>query len=485
MGGGNSEVTEQTTRLLLESAYFQPGGIRRTARRHGLHTEASHRFERGADLEALPMALDRAAAMIAELAGGKVLAGCIDVYPNPVARRRVTLRLSRLEALLGTPVPAAEAVRILSALGFGVETSSADALTVSVPARRPDVDREEDLIEEVARIRGYDQIPASMPHVAASRPAESRSEAVERRLRTAATAAGLSEVLNYSFVSEKELQAVDPHRILGNPIPLRNPLSAEQSVMRTSLLPGLLQNLSLSLRHQSLDVRLYELGRVYRPGMGAGRSQPAVEELRLAGVLTGRRAGVSWNAPKENVDFYDAKGAVEDLLQAVGARATFDPARDHAALHPRAAAWVTAGDRRLGAVGELHPRVAEKLNVPPGIFAFDLDATALEEVSVRVPTYGGLPRFPAVLRDLAVVLEDKVEAATVVRAVRVAGGGLVEEVLLFDVYRGAPIPAGRKSLALAIRYRAPDRTLTDAEAIAAHERIVVALAREVGAELRA
>ena len=291
-------------------------------------------------------------------------------------------------------------------------------------------------------------------------------------------------MLNYSFVSEKELAAVDPHQTLGTPIALRNPLSIEQGVMRTSLLPGLLQNLSLSLRHQSLDVRLYELGRVYRPGTGARRTQPAVEELRLAGVLTGRRAGVAWNAPKENVDFYDAKGAIEGLLQAVGINARFESARDHVALHPRAAAWVIAGDRRLGAVGELHPRVAEKLNVPGGIFAFDLDAVALAESSVRVPTYAGLPKFPAVLRDLAVVLDEKIEAATVVRAVREAGGGLVEEVLLFDVYRGAPIPAGRKSLALAIRYRAADRTLTDAEAIGAHERIVSALSREVGAELR-
>jgi phenylalanyl-tRNA synthetase beta chain len=256
-------------------------------------------------------------------------------------------------------------------------------------------------------------------------------------------------------------------------------------VMRTSLLPGLLQNLSRSLRHQTEDVRFYELGRVYRPGLGSGRTQPAVEEARVTGILTGTRAGLAWNAPKERVDFYDAKGAVEGLLQVLGIHGSYEPLRESSALHPKSAARVIVGQRTLGTLGELHPRVAEKLALKAGIFLFDLELAALIELATLVPTYAGLPKFPAVLRDLAIVLDEQVEAEKAIAAIRASGGALVEDVLLFDVYRGAPIPAGRKSLALAIRYRAPDRTLTDAEAVATHERIVASLAKDLGAALRA
>jgi len=485
MGGGNSEVGDTTTRILLESAYFNPSSVRRTSRRHALHTEASHRFERGADIDGAPLALERAARLIAELAGGKVRAGAIDVYPTRAKVRTAPLRFQKLADVLGIAIAPAECARILGALGFKISRETREALTVEIPARRVDVEREEDLIEEVARIHGYDAVPTQVPRIAAGQPAESRARQTERRVRGALAAFGISEVLNYSFVSRRELEVVNPTP-QGEPIALSNPLSSEQAVMRTSLLPGLLQNLARSLRHQSEDVRIYELGRVYMRQRAAGGDQPAVERQILTGLLYGPRHGLAWNASKEKVDFYDAKGAVEDVLQSLGISGRYAPDRETLMLHPRSAARVlAAGGKMLGYVGELHPRIAEALDAPSGVFVFTLSMDALTEAAQLVPHYQGLPRFPAVLRDLAVVVDESVTHDRLEAAIRAAGGGLVDAVVLFDVYRGKNIPEGRKSLAYAISFRADDRTLTDADAIAAHQRIVQALASELGAELRA
>lgn len=491
MGGANSEVTEGTTRLLLESAWFQPSGIRRSARRHGLHTEASHRFERGTDVEGAAAALERVAGLIAEWAGGEVRPGAIDVWPTKAAKRHVSLRHARLESLLGTLVPESEPARILTALGFEVTKHGPEQLEVAVPFRRVDVEREEDLIEEVARIRGYDQVPERLPHGTASRPELSHARQVELRLREAMSAAGLSEVLNYSFVSTRELALVDPEGALGKPIRVMNPLSVEQEAMRTSLLPGLIQNLQRSLRHQSTDVRLYELGRVYRTHAAAQSELPAeqqtaaVEELRLGVLLHGRRASMAWHAAGDAVDFYDAKAVVEAVLGGLGIEARYEVERTSSALHPRRAARLVVGGTTLGTFGELHPRLARAFELPEGVLFLDLDVGALGQAARLLPRYRGLPRFPAVLRDLAFVVEESVSVEQAIAAIREAGGAQVEAVTLFDVYRGGQIPPGKKSLAFAVRHRAADRTLNEAEAVAAQERIVEAVGRAFGAALRA
>jgi phenylalanyl-tRNA synthetase beta chain len=483
MGGSTSEVSDGTHRLLLESAYFEPTGVRRTARAHGLHTEASHRFERGVDIEGVPLALDRAASLIAELAGGRVSAA-VDVYPSPAKRPSVELHLSRISQVLGTAVDPAESEKILSSLGFELGQRGENSVRVTPPSFRVDVSAEEDLIEEVARIRGYDAIPSRAPRVTNTNPAPSPSRAVDIRARAALSAMGLDEVVNYSFVSKSELEAIDPQHRLGKPIELRNPISAEMSVMRTSLLPGLFQNLQKSLRHQSEEVRLYELGRVYLP-TDSSSSTPALEQARLAGLLFGPRTAVSWSSGKERVDFYDAKGVVEQVLDSVRiARADFTPEKSVSWLHPLAGARVHIGSTDLGYLGEIHPVVAKKLQLPQGVFAFDLSLSAIEQAAALLPSYQGIPRFPAVLRDLAVVVDETITAEALERAAKAAGGELVEDITLFDVYQGPPLADGKKNLAFAIRYRAPDRTLTDAEAIEAHNRILAALAKELGAQLR-
>jgi phenylalanyl-tRNA synthetase beta chain len=310
------------------------------------------------------------------------------------------------------------------------------------------------------------------------------------RLREAIEAAGFSEAVNFSFVAEPDLAPLRYHvatgdgggRALG--IALKNPISADMALMRTSLVPSLLKNARHNRSQRVDDIRLYELARVYHPApVEAPGDAPTAEDLRVAGVLLGRRAPVGWATPAAPVDFHDAKAAVSAVLEALGIAAARWEVGAESWLHPRVAARVLAADGApLGWVGELHPRVATAFDVPRGVLAFELSVEALARAAELVPQLRPIPSLPAVLRDLAVVVDDAVGAETVLASVREEP--LVEEATLFDVYRGAPIPAGRKNLALAIRYRAADRTLTDGEAEAAHQRIVQRLAAQVGAELR-
>jgi len=489
MGGAASEISPATTRVLLESAWFEPTGTRRTARRHGLHTEASHRFERGVDPAAVTTALDRCAALIAELAGGTVRRGMADAYPR---RRRpvdVTLSWSRPSEILGMPITRGEARRTLAAFGFEERKASPRGAVYRVPSWRLDVSREEDLVEEIVRLKGYDAIPESLPAIARETPALSREAQVAERLRGALEAAGFSEAVNFSFLSPAELAALSPAGEAKAGIALKNPISADLAVMRTSLVPSLLKDAAYNLRQRVEDLRLYELASVYhRRAPGASGDEPANEEMRLGGVAMGRRHAAGWATGGDPLDFYDLKGALELLLASVGAEEVRWSHAREAWLHPRSACTLTlvradGTSRVLGVAGELHPRTAAAFELPRGVLAFELLFGAIAEAARLVPAHVEVPRFPAVLRDLAVVVAEEVEARAVLGLVR--GEGLVEDVALFDVYRGAPIPAGKKNLAMAIRYRAPDRTLTDAEADAAHGRIVERLRSAVGAELRA
>jgi len=490
MGGGDSEISADTTRVLLESAWFQPGTVRRTSRRHGLKTEASYRFERGADPGMVVPALDRCAAMIAELAGGTVRPGIVDAHPREVRAPEVRLRWHRPAEILGMDVPREDARRTLAGLGFVERASDAEGGTFQVPSWRVDVSIEEDLVEELVRTKGYDAIPETLPGNAVETPAEPVAAQVLGRVRDALEGAGFCEAVNFSFVAQKDLAPLSASE---PPIGLQNPISAELSVMRTSIVPSLLKNAASNQRQRVEDVRLYEIARTYhrRAEPGPEGEGPAREELEIAGVLLGRRSPVGWACGGDFADFYDAKAAVEAVLAALGldvdagaaGGARFEVLSARGWLHPRTSAAVRAQDGALlGEVGELHPRVAAAFDLPRGVLAFRLWAEPLVARARLVPRYRGIPRFPAVLRDLAVVVADGVQAEAVLAVVR--EDPLVEDATLFDVYRGAPIPAGKKNLALAIRYRAPDRTLTDADADAAHARIVKRLAERLGAELR-
>ncbi|HEY7726353.1 MAG TPA: phenylalanine--tRNA ligase subunit beta [Anaeromyxobacteraceae bacterium] len=492
MGGAESEIGPGTTRVLLESAWFAPGGIRRTSRRHGLRSEASYRFERGADPGMVVPALDRCAALLAELSGGTVRPGAIDVYPRPLRSPEVRLRWRRPAEILGMEVGADLARRVLAGLGFEERGGDASGAAFGVPSWRVDVSGEEDLVEEIVRTTGYDAIPETLPANAAAMPAEPEEAAALGRVRAALEAAGFSEAVNFSFVSEPDLAPLR-YQVVGGEgagrapgIALQNPISADLALMRTSLVPSLLRNAARNRAQRVDDVRLYEVARVYHPHPAEpGGDEPFAEPLRVAGVLVGRRGPVGWATGGDAVDFYDAKAACAAVLEALGVAGVRWEAGGDPWLHPRAAARAVAGAGEvLGVAGELHPRTAAAFELPRGALAFELRFDGLLRHGRLVPRYRPIPPFPAVLRDLAVVVDEAVEAEAVLRAVREEP--LVEEATLFDVYRGAPLPPGRKSLAVALRYRASDRTLTDADADACHARIVERLRADptVRAELR-
>jgi phenylalanyl-tRNA synthetase beta chain len=488
MGGGDSEISAGTTRVLLESAWFEPGTVRRTSRRHGLKTEASHRFERGADPGMVIPALDRCAALIAELAGGEVRRGVVDAHPRKVRARKVKLRWHRPAEILGMEVARAEARKILRGLGFEEEKADAQGATFQVPSWRVDVSLEEDLVEEIVRTKGYDAIPETLPTNALGAPADAPEEQAVARVRAALESAGFSEAVNFSFVAARELEPFEHPVVTGDGsgralgVALKNPISAELSVMRTSLVPSLLKNVAYNRRQRVEDVRLYEIASVYHPHPDP-KDRPTAESVEIAGVLAGRRSAPGWSVGSEALDFYDAKAAVAGVLEALGVEARW---RADAGpwMHPRNSAVLLGadGEDELGVVGELHPRTAAAFELPRGVLAFRLSLDALVRRMVLVPQYRQIPRLPAVLRDLAVVVDDAVAAAAVEALVREEP--LVEAVTVFDVYKGPPLPPAKKNLAFAISYRAPDRTLTDADADAVHERIVNRLRERLGAELR-
>ena len=447
MGGGDSEISAGTTRVLVESAWFQPGGIRRTSRRHGLKTEASYRFERGADPGMVLPALDRCAALIAELAGGAVRPGVVDAHPREVRAPEVRLRWHRPAEVLGMEVGREDARRVLAGLGFEQRASDAEGAVFRVPSWRVDVSIEEDLVEEIVRTKGYDAIPETLPRNAVDGPVEPPEAQAVARLRGALEGAGFAEAVNFSFVSARELEPFGAHvstgdgsgRALG--IALKNPISAELSVMRTSLVPSLLKNAAHNRRQRVDDLRLYELASVYHPNPDP-KDRPSAEAVEVAGVLAGRRSPAGWSIAGDAADFYDAKAAVVAILEALGIEATWR-APGASWLHPRTSATVACGAEVLGEVGELHPRVAAAFELPRGVLAFRLSLDALVRSARLVPQHRPLPRLPAVLRDLAVVVDDAAAAAAVEALVREEP--LVEAVTLFDVYRGAPLPPARRT----------------------------------------
>jgi len=479
MGGLDSEVTEATRRVLIESAYFHPATIRRTAKRLSLSTEASYRFERGVDPDGVIHALERATQLMCLVGGGQALAGRLDEYPQPIHRPRLTLRASRANQVLGTDFSREEMVSLLTRLHLPTRVQEGDALEVQVPPFRGDLEREIDLIEEIARLAGFDKIPVTLPRgaVAAARPGP--EERLQGDAKQLLLGLGFFEVITYAFQSERV------ERMLGEAPPgagllrLANPLSEEQAVMRTSLVPGLLEALRKNTLQQVLDVRLFELSKVFLPVPGASLPQ---EEHWLAGVMCGAREEPSWLAAKETVDFFDLKGVVETLLDGLLVPEVGFLGEDLPPYLLRGAR-VYSRYQELGVLGELRPEIAEVLDLKGSVLVFDLKFSSLAQVAAP-PLFTPLPRYPAAYRDIALVLPAAVPAARVAQALYQHGRPWLVEARLFDVYVGDPIPPGKRSLAFRLSYRDPERTLTDDLVNRHHQALIEALAQELGAELR-
>ena len=478
IGGRETEIGPETTTVLLEAAYWHPPVIGRTARRLGVRTEASARFERGMDPTAPPRAQARAAALVAEWCGGRVLRGVVDVYPRPLAPRAIRLRPERAAAVLGVEIPRPEMIHILQALGC--EVTEGAAMQVRAPSFRPDLTREEDLIEELIRIHGYERVPLTLPRGESTPGTVAPALLADRLIREALTKSRLTEVRTLTLVPSEAAAGGGASAVM-----LQNPLVADQTALRTSLLPGLLEVLATNVARGRLeDIQIYELGRVFRP---SGADLRPAEPRSLGIAMMGRwQSGWNVSADQTTVDFFSLKGVLGALLRDLGIKEweVATPPSPEGWWHPRRVADLVLAGRRVGRFGELHPDLAGARRLPHRAYLAEVDVESLLPTAVFTRAYAGLPRYPAVERDLALVSADALPAARIETIIREAAGPMLEDLELFDVYTGPPVPPGHRSLAYRLRVRAPDRTLTADEAQEIMARIRIALQRETGMQLR-
>ena len=485
MGGARSEVHEGTTRVLMEVATWDGPNINRTSTRLGLRSEASARFEKGLPPEGALEAQAVAARLMVDVTGATLLEGTVDVGGPGPAPATILLRDARVERLLGAPVPRERSREILEALEFGV-ADAPDGLDVTVPHfRRFDVTREADLIEEVARIHGVDKLPATIQENRTGLPGRlTAAQRLRRRAEDVLVGAGVHEVVGWSFAEPALLDRLrladgDPLRRV---VTLENPMSESQSIMRPTLLGSLLDIAAHNRDRGHHDLALFEAGTVYRAGDG-----PLADEHQALGVLLhGAATPPSWDGPPPpRAGFFAVKGLLEAVAGALRVDLRLEPVHDRPYLHPGRAALVLAGEETLGFAGEVHPLVAAAWDFEEPVAVWIVDADRLVALAPETTTYEDVTSFPSLRQDLAVIVADDVPAARVLDVVRAAARDGLAGVEVFDVYRGAQVGEGRKSLALHLEFRAADRTLTDEDVAPARERIVAALHDELGGELRA
>ncbi|HHW75575.1 MAG TPA: phenylalanine--tRNA ligase subunit beta [Xanthomonadaceae bacterium] len=475
MGGEISSCTDATRDVFLESAFFAPASMAGRARRYGLQTDSSYRFERGVDPQLQRRAAERATRLLIDMAGGQpgpiVEAVSSDHLP---AEPAIRLRPERIRKLLGMDVPAAEVEGILRRLGMAVAVEM-DHWLVAPPSSRFDIALEVDLIEEVARIYGYDRLPGNRPLTRLEMPPQPEGQIGLERFRETLAQRGFQEAITYSFVDPVFQKCLDPER---EPLALANPISADLAVMRTSLWPGLLKALIHNQKRQQPRVRLFEYGLNFVPA-----DDGLLQEPYIGGVAAGTALPEQWGAPARPVDFFDLKADVEALLTLTGEPEAFVfVAAAHPALHPGQSARIERAGAVMGWLGALHPRVARELDVEGDAFAFELRLAGLQPA--RVPAFRELSRFPASRRDIAIVVDEAVSARAIQDCVRQHGGELLREVRLFDVYRGKGVPEGRKSLALGLILQDFSRNLTDNVVEETVSGIIAGLAEQFDATLR-
>ncbi len=480
MGGAASSVRAETTDVLLEAAHFAPAAIRRTSRRLGLRSESSLRFERGVDPDGVAPAADRAAELLAKTARGQVASGRVDAYPNPPPRLDVLVRSERTNRLLGTSFPVAEIGQLLRRVSAGVKATGRGGYLCRVPSYRSDLTREADFIEEIARLGGYERIPSTQPRAALSASGDRPARRLEARARELLVAQGLNEMICSRFVAAEWNRRLWGLTASGRGgIALRNPMSTDAPEMRTSMLPNLLAAAAYNRRQGESWVRSFEIGNVFWTD-GTIREREVV-----GGVLLGSapQRGLLGDARAES--FYDIKGVVEALLEGLRVGPVRWAAGDVPSfLHPGKAALVRRDGDVLGYVGGLHPEVLKAADLGEA-WAFELDFEKLGSYASPRITFQTLPKYPAIVRDLAIVADEAFEAQAVLDTIDLCSELPVENARLFDLYRGAPLPAGKKSLAYSIAYRDPTRTLTDEEVNRLHQSLIERITRRLGVELRA
>ncbi len=475
MGGLAASVTDATQDIFLESAFFSPAAIAGRAREYGMHTDSSHRFERGVDSTLQRKAIERATALILEIAGGKP-GPVIDVADekNLPKRAPFALRRARIQRMLGIEIADKEVADVCARLGMGAKTT-ADGWTIEAPAYRFDITREIDMIEEIARIYGYNRIPARNPGVPLAMLPRSETRIGAGDLRGILTQRGYQEVITYSFVDPALQATLDPARA---PILLANPIASDMSAMRTSLWPGLVKTLLHNLNRQQERVRIFEHGmRFLRTGSST------VQDLVLGGLIYGNAVPEQWGDAKRTVDFFDAKGDVEQLIAPAVRGRKFEFVRgEHAALHPGRCASIVCDGQAIGWIGELHPSVIQKLDLAQAPIVFEIETASITQA--KVPRFAEISRFPAIRRDIAVVVNSGVAYDNLADAIQSDSPALLQHLQLFDVYAGKGIEPGTKSLALGLTFQALDRTLSDGDVERDVQQIVAVLEKKFGAKLR-
>jgi phenylalanyl-tRNA synthetase beta chain len=482
MGGAESEVSDATTSILLESANFNNVNIRRTSNALKMKSEASSRFDKGLSPELSAFAARRATKLIVELAGGRAARGIVDVYPGKTTETLIEVRRSRIRQVLGIDPPTSRVRSVLTSLGFGCRWQPPNTYQVRVPYWRTDVRIPDDVVEEVGRIIGYDQIPVGLVRGAIPPSVPQALRELREQVRDALAAAGMQEVITYSLTTLEAIQRiVSPETLAASP-PLRvaNPMSSEHEWLRPSLRASLLRTLAANQRQREGPLALYEVARVY---LSRGQELPEEPEY-AAGVVGGRRLDRWGHVTEEELGFFDAKGYLEHLFARLGVAPAFEEGEEYA-LVPGRTARIMLGERAVGVLGQVDPRAAAGFDIDGDVFLFEL---VMDEVLAALSDrkaprrYEPVPRFPPVVQDLAVVVDEAVTAAQVQSLIQAAA--LVRRAQLFDVYTGEPVPAGKKSLAFSVTYQSPDHTLTDEEVARAHRGIVERLKRQLGAELR-
>lgn len=485
MGGLNSEIYSESKNVLIESAFFDPTTIRRGSKRLGISTEASYRFERGIDIEGVVFALRRSLMLISELAGGEVVKGVIDNYPGRRQTPVIDLRVDKTNRFLGTNLSGEAMSRFLTALEMDTDVRDENTIRVKPPSFRVDITRDWDLMEEVARLEGYQNIPVTLPPIKAFDVLDPPEVILGNRVREVMVGMGFTEIISYSFVSpdtadQLKAEAESPLRFS---VPLLNPLTTEQSVMRTSLIPGLAAALKTNFAHGEKDLRLFEWGRLF---FAEGAGPLPRETYGLAAVMTGLACRKEWHGPERAVDFYDIKGALEGVLEGLGVPAcTFRRGSIPPWYKAETSAHVSLNGVVLGAVGELDPEVLKRFDIDePKAYIFELDGSLLKDCVFPKISFTPFAKFPAVVRDVSLVVGRDVESAEIQGIMKREGGELVESVSLFDLYEGGKIGPGEKALAFRICYRSKETTLDGRDINKLHERIVEQVGKETGARLR-